>query len=150
MTSPPIRPPVAHIPFEELSVGRTAELVWPVLESEIDAFAALSGDHNPLHVDADFARAKGFPGRVAHGQLLAAKVSAFVGMVMPGRDCLFLESQLAWPKPVHAGDTVTVRGEIVELSAEQRVMRIRIRATKQVDGKAVLVGRGYALCQSRS
>lgn len=145
-----MRPTAAHIPFESLQIGSSAELRWQVSEAEIDAFADLSGDHNPLHVDAAFARGRGFPDRVAHGYLLGSKVSAFVGMTMPGRDCLLLETQLAWPRPVHPGDEVTIRGEIVELSTDQRVMKIKIRATKQHDGKAVVVGRGYALCQSRS
>jgi acyl dehydratase len=145
-----VYPTAAHIPFENLQIGFSAELRWHVSDAEIDAFAAVSGDYNPLHVDATFARGRGFPDRVAHGHLLGSKVSAFVGMIMPGRDCLLLETQLAWPRPVHPGDEVTLRGEIVELSQEQRIMKIRFRATKQSDGKAVVVGRGWTLCQSRS
>lgn len=140
----------AHVPFEDLHVGRVAELQWIVSADEIDAFATLSGDHNPLHTDAAFARAQGFPDRVAHGFLLGAKVSAFVGMLMPGRDCLLLETNLRWPQAVHARDEVTIRGEITELSSEQRIMKIKIRATKAGASKTVVVGRGWALCQSRS
>jgi acyl dehydratase len=126
------------------------ELDWIVSPSDLDAFAALSGDVNPLHVDAEFARAKGFPNRVAHGFLLGAKVSAFVGTVMPGRDCLLLETLLAWPNPFFAEDTVRLRGEIVELSVLNRVTRIKIRATTARAGTSVVVGRGWALCQIRS
>jgi len=101
-------------------------------------------------VDTEFARLRGFPDRVAHGFLLGAKISAFVGTVLPGRDCLLLETQLAWPGPCFAGDKVRVRGEIVELSTENRVMRIKIRATTERVGKSVVVGRGWVLCQTRS
>jgi acyl dehydratase len=143
-------PPVAHIPFEDLTVGTAAQMEWTVAASDLDAFAAVSGDINPLHVDADFARQRGFPDRVAHGFLLGAKVSAFVGTVMPGRDCLLLETQLAWPNPCYAGDVVRLRGEIAELSAENRIMRIKFRATATRTGTSVVVGRGWALCQTRS
>jgi 3-hydroxybutyryl-CoA dehydratase len=141
---------VAHIPFEELTLGMSAEMEWTVAASDLDAFAAVSGDINPLHVDADFARQRGFPDRVAHGFLLGAKVSAFVGTVMPGRDCLLLETQLAWPNPCYAGDVVRLRGEIAELSAENRIMRIKFRAIATRAGTSVVVGRGWALCQTRS
>jgi 3-hydroxybutyryl-CoA dehydratase len=141
---------VAHIPLEDLTLGLARELDWTVTSGDIDSFAALSGDMNPLHVDPEFSRLQGFPDKVAHGFLLGAKVSAFVGTVMPGRDCLLLETQLAWPSPCFAGDTVRLRGEIVELSIENRLMRIKMRATTDRAGTSVVVGRGWALCQIRS
>lgn len=147
---PAVEPRVAHIPFEDLTIGKTALMEWTVAAADLDAFADVSGDVNPLHVDADFARARGFPDRVAHGFLLGSKVSAFVGTVMPGRDCLLLETQLAWPNPCYAGDVIQLRGEIVELSSENRIMRIKFRATATRAVKSVVVGRGWALCQSRS
>jgi acyl dehydratase len=143
-------PGVAHIAFEDLAIGMVRELDWTVCPSDLDAFATLSGDINPLHVDSEFARIRGFADRVGHGFLLGAKVSAFVGTVMPGRDCLLLETQLAWPAPFIAGDTVRIRGEIVKLSVEQRVIRIKIKATAARLGTSVVVGRGWALCQIRS
>jgi 3-hydroxybutyryl-CoA dehydratase len=143
-------PGVAHIALQDLAVGMVRELDWTVAPSDLDAFAALSGDINPLHIDSEFARLRGFPDRVAHGFLLGAKVSAFVGTVMPGRDCLLLETQLAWPAAFFAGDIVRLRGEIVELSVEHRVMRIKFRATATRAGTAVVVARGWALCQTRS
>lgn len=141
---------VEHVAYEDLRVGMSAELRWSVLAADIDSFAALSGDHNPLHVDAGFAKAHGFRDRVAHGFLLGSKVSAFVGMILPGRDCLLLETQLAWPRAIHPGDELTILGEITDLSPEQRVMKIKIRATKMDHGKMVVAGRGWVLCQSRS
>lgn len=139
----------AILPFEALQVGLSAELLWSVTDADIDAFAELSGDYNPLHVDAGFARAAGFPDRVVHGMLLGSKLSAFVGMIIPGRDCLLLETQLAWPNAVHPGDDVMVRGEITEKSEDQRVVRIKIKATKLDSGRRLVVGRGWALCQIR-
>ncbi len=142
--------PVALLTFGDLSIGMVRELDWLVAQSDIDAFAAVSGDVNPLHVDAQFAHQAGFPDRVAHGFLLGAKISAFVGTVMPGRDCLLLESQLAWPAAIFSGDLVRIRGEIVELSEDNQVMRIKFRATATRAGRQILVGRGWTLCQIRS
>jgi 3-hydroxybutyryl-CoA dehydratase len=141
---------VVHMEFKDLSVGLVRELHWTVAPSDVDAFAACSGDFNPLHVDAAFARQAGFPDRVAHGFLLGAKISAFVGMVMPGRDCLLLETQLAWPAAIFSGDAIRIRGEIVELSEDNQVMRIKFRAVATRAGRELVVGRGWTLCQIRS
>lgn len=138
-----------HRPFETLELGQGAALEWQVSRDDIDRFAALSGDRNPLHVDADFARSRGFPDVVAHGYLLGAKVSALVGMLLPGRDCLILETTMAYPKPVHPGDLVRVAGEVDMLSPEQRILRVRIRAHRIGAGPDVLVGRGNVLCRNQ-
>lgn len=138
-----------HMPFEALELGQRAALEWAVAREDIERFAALSGDHNPLHVDADFARSRGFPDVVAHGYLLGAKVSALVGMLLPGRDCLILETTMAYPKPIHPGDLVRVAGEVDMLSPEQRVLRVRIRAHRIGAGPDVLVGRGNVLCRNQ-
>jgi 3-hydroxybutyryl-CoA dehydratase len=140
----------AHTPFDSIKIGLAAEIRWSVSAKEIDDFAALSGDYNPLHIDEVYARNCGFPDRVAHGFLLGSKVSAFVGMTIPGRDCFLLEAQLAWPRPIYSGDEIVIRGEVVELSTEQRIVKIKIRATRKKEDNVTVVGRGWALCQSRS
>jgi len=138
-----------HHPFEALELGQRADLEWQVSRDDIDRFAALSGDRNPLHVDADFARARGFPDVVAHGYLLGSKVSALVGMLLPGRDCLILETTMAYPKPIHPGDVVRVAGEVDMLSPEHRILRVRIRAHRTGSGPDILVGRGNVLCRNQ-
>lgn len=136
--------------FSDFKVGQTATLDWHVVSGEIDAFAALSGDHNPLHVDADFATAKGFKDRVAHGMLLASKLSAFAGMVLPGQNCLLLEFNLSWPTPVFAGDHIVIEGEIVEASESIEVLKISFKARKPDGAKQKTVGRGWFLCKVQS
>lgn len=133
--------------FADLTLSQRVVLTWAVDNATIDAFAAVSGDRNPLHVDADYARAQGFQDRVSHGFLLGSKVSALVGMLLPGKRCLLLEEQLAFPNPVFAGDVVEVAGEIAELWPEQTMMRIKIKATKQGALKPITVGRGWVLCR---
>lgn len=136
--------------FEDIAVGDRAELEWQPIAADIDAFAILSGDHNPLHVDSEYARAQGFPDRVAHGMLLAAKVSALVGMVLPGRRCLLLDYELSHPNPVFAGDRVTVRGEVRETWPDLHLIELSIKAVKSVDGKDKTVARGSVKCKIRS
>jgi acyl dehydratase len=141
---------IADLSLADIEVGMQAELAWDVSEDDIDAFASLSGDINPLHVDATFARAQGFRNRVAHGLLLGSKVSAFIGTIMPGRRCLLLEQSLAFPNPVFPGDRIVVRGQVAELWSEQSLLRLKIRATKQDAGASVTVGRGMVLCRMLS
>jgi len=136
--------------MDDLLVGMKAELVWDVDETEVDTFASLSGDVNPMHVDAQYARARGFDNRIAHGFLLGSKVSAFIGTVIPGRRCLLLEETLAFPNPVYPGDRIVISGQVVELWPEQSLLKLKFRATKMNGEKSVIVGRGTVLCQIRS
>ena len=136
--------------MDDLLVGMKAELVWDVDETEVDTFASLSGDVSPMHVDAQYARARGFDNRIAHGFLLGSKVSAFIGTVIPGRRCLLLEETLAFPNPVYPGDRIVISGQVVELWPEQSLLKLKFRATKMNGEKSVIVGRGTVLCQIRS
>jgi 3-hydroxybutyryl-CoA dehydratase len=133
---------VADLTIDDLPAGRSEASVWQVREDEIDAFAALSGDVNPLHMDAGYARLNGFEERVAHGYLLGAKVSGFIGTRLPGRRCLLLEASMDYPNPVYAGDEVTIEGEVAEVWPDRGLVRIRIRAHAKRP-----VGRGWVLCR---
>jgi acyl dehydratase len=136
--------------IDDLQIGMSAELVWNVEDTEIDQFASISGDVNPMHVDAQYARAHGFENRIAHGFLLGSKVSAFIGTVIPGRRCLLLEETLAFPNPIYPGDRIVISGQVAELWPEQALLKLKFRATKMSGEKSVIVGRGTVLCQIRS
>lgn len=131
----------------DLPVGTVRELRWTIRAADVDAFAALSGDFNPLHVDDDYARSQGFPSRVAHGFLLGAKVSALVGMALPGRRCLLLDQTLSYPAPMHVGDDVTLTGTVVTQHEEMGLIDVKLRATVMRDGKVTTVARGKATCK---
>lgn len=115
----------------------SAELVVTVTEAMIDAFAALSGDTNPLHTDAAYARSRGFAGRVAHGQLTAAFLSTLVGVHLPGRRALLQGVRTTFHAPVLVGDVLTVRGSIDQISEAVRRVELRAEVRNQA-GKAVL------------
>ena len=136
--------------FADFRMGQRGTLSWSVTDAEIDRFADLSGDHNPLHVEQSFARSKGFPDRVAHGMLLASKISAFAGMVLPGRNCLLLEFNISWPAPIYAGDEVTIEGEVVQVAESLEALKIAFRVKKAANSKLKTVGRGWFLCKVQS
>ena len=132
-----------------IAPGDRAELAWTVKAAEIEVFACLSGDFNPLHVDAAYARRQGFASPVAHGMLLGAKLSALVGMTLPGRRCLLLEHGLSFAKSVFAGDAITIAAEVSDVQAELRVVALAVKATRpKSSGTGVeTVARGKVLCR---
>ncbi len=136
-----------EIAFEDLSPGVSADISWTAEVEEIEAFAELSGDRNPLHVDEVYAREHGFADRVVHGFLLGAKVSALIGMFLPGRRCLLVEESLNFPNPVYPGDEVTLSGEVVDKHTDLALVSLKIRGEKKDKGGAQSVVRGNVLCK---
>ena len=136
-----------EIAFEDLSPGVSADISWTAEVAEIESFADLSGDRNPLHMDGAYARERGFADRVAHGFLLGAKVSALIGMFLPGRRCLLVEENLNFPNPVYPGDEVTLSGEVVDTHTDLALVNLKIRGEKKDEGGAQSVVRGNVLCK---
>ncbi len=136
-----------EIAFEDLSPGVSADISWTAEVAEIESFANLSGDSNPLHMDGAYARERGFADRVAHGFLLGAKVSALIGMFLPGRRCLLVEESLNFPNPVYPGDEVTLSGEVVDTHTDLALVNLKIRGEKKDEGGAQSVVRGNVLCK---
>jgi 3-hydroxybutyryl-CoA dehydratase len=136
-----------EIAFEDLSPGVSADISWTAEVAEIESFADLSGDRNPLHMDGAYARERGFADRVAHGFLLGAKVSALIGMFLPGRRCLLVEENLNFPNPVYPGDEVTLSGEVVDTHTDLALVSLKIRGEKKDEDGAQSVVRGNVLCK---
>ena len=115
--------------LEQLEAGTAASFEHTITEAEVDAFATLSGDHNPLHCDPAYSRAFGFQDRFVHGVLLGALVSRLIGMELPGRRSLLLSLRLDFLAPTFPGDTVTVQGRVDSVHLEQRTVTIRLSIT---------------------
>ncbi len=111
--------------FEDMTVGKKASFSRTVTAGMMDAFAAISGDENPLHTDETYAREQGQPGRVVYGMLTASLYSTLCGMFLPGERSLLQSVEAKFHKPVFIGDELTVEGEVVERHAELRVVRVR-------------------------
>ncbi len=135
------------ISLEAISPGDVADISWTATTEEVNAFAELSGDHNPLHKDPAYARAKGFSDCVVHGFFLGAKISGLIGMILPGKRCLLLEESLAFPNPTYPGDTVSLKAEISEIRHELALVMLRIKVTKATDNGPQTVTRGTVTCK---
>ena len=106
--------------FDELEVGRSAQLVRTLTRDQIELFAAVSGDLNPAHLDADYAQSSFFHHVVAHGMWSGALISAVLGTKLPGPGTIYLRQSLRFLHPVAIGDTVTVTVRVKELIAEKK------------------------------
>jgi phosphate acetyltransferase len=125
--------------FDELSIGETASLVRLVNAEDIKLFAAVSGDVNPTHLDADYAATGSFGHVVIHGMWTAGLISALLGTKLPGPGTIYLDQDLHFRKPVSAGDTITVNVTVREKRPERRVVVLDTRCANQ-RGEEVLSG----------
>ena len=105
--------------FEDLSVGMSDSYTRTVTEQDIEQFAQVSGDDNPVHMDAEFAATTRFKQRIAHGMLSAGFISTVVGTQLPGPGCLYVSQNLKFRAPVFIGDTVTATVTIIDLNARR-------------------------------
>ena len=161
--------------FASLREGETATWKHVVTAADVDGFAALSGDDNPLHVDDRFARRHGFRGRVVHGMLVGAFLSRMVGTVLPGPGVVWMSQSIRFAQPVYVGDeiaiTVTVkhkaeaartvvldtvvrnqRGETV-LNGEARMMMLQVSEAPPWTEQVIVVtgaGRGIGAAVARA
>lgn len=133
-----------RVPFEELGAGRSAELSRTVTESDLTLFAGLTGDFNPVHVDAVAAEASPFGERIAHGMLAAGMISAVLGTRLPGPGCVYVGQTLRFTQPVRIGDTVTARVEVTRREPERRRVFLETTCRNQ-DGETVLEGEAEVL-----
>lgn len=133
--------------FEDLSVGQEASISNTVTEDVIDAFAAVSGDRNPVHIDADYAAKTIFKERIAHGMLSAAYISAAFGMELPGPGAIYISQTLNFKAPVKIGDTVVTTVKVVELVPDRK--RARFDCVCAVNGKPVVQGEAVLMVPAR-
>ena len=124
--------------FHELQIDQQASYQYRVAEKDLDAFAQVSGDMNPLHMDPVFAKDEQFHGRVAHGMFLGALVSQLVGMRLPGLYSLILTEQLDFKKPVYIGDELFIEGRIRHRSEATKIIEIQISIIR--NGESVSEG----------
>ncbi|HSJ08272.1 MAG TPA: MaoC family dehydratase [Longimicrobiales bacterium] len=127
--------------FDDMTVGQTASIERVVSENDVVLFADITGDRNPVHLDADVAAASRFGGRIAHGMLTASCVSAVLGMKLPGPGTVYLEQSLRFVRPVPLGETITAEVEVLELFPGKRRVRL---ATRCRNGAGELVLDGVA------
>jgi 3-hydroxybutyryl-CoA dehydratase len=124
--------------------GERATWTKTITETDVYAFAGLTGDFNPIHVDAEFAKRSRFGERIAHGLLTAGLISAVLGMRLPGPGGIFMSQTLRFRRPVRIGDTITAIAEVAAYDAERRRLTLRTSCVNQ-HGETVLAGESVVL-----
>lgn len=127
--------------YDQLEIGTKASVTKEVTDAVIRAFADVSTDNNPVHLDGEYAAKTQFGGRIAHGMFSASLISAVLGAHMPGYGTIYLSQTLKFKRPVYMGDTLTAWGEVVEKMEKQRV-RIKTWVENQ---KGEVVTEGEAM-----
>ncbi len=128
----------------EFVPGQRATVSKTITAADVDTFAGLSGDFNPLHVDAAFAARTRFGERIAHGMLTAGLISAVLGMQLPGPGGIYLSQTLRFLKPVRIGEAITAAAEVTAYDPQHRRLTLHTTCTNQrgemvLDGEAVLL-----------
>src|SRR3989338_10082616 len=121
----------ALLRYEDIKVGAVYEFAQTVVEEEVLAFAEITGDHNPLHVDSEFGKQSQFGKNIVHGMLLGGLFSTLVGMYCPGENCLYMSQTLQFRKPVFYCDKVIVKGTVTEKSDGVRIITLKTEITKE-------------------
>ena len=133
--------------FEDLRLGQKASFGKTITESEIVLFAAVTGDTNPMHLNAEYAKGTIFGERIAHGMLAAGLITKVLGTQLPGPGTIYLSQTLKFRAPVRIGQTVTATVEVVALHPERH--RATLRTICTVEGEAVLEGEAYVSVPAR-
>jgi len=133
--------------LEDLKLGQSAEHAHVVTEADIVAFAEVSGDFNPVHMDEAFAATTPFKGRIAHGMLSAAWLSALIAGDLPGPGTVYMSQSLRFRRPVRIGDEVVSRIEVTAIDAEKA--RVTLATVCSVEGKPVLDGEALVMAPRR-
>jgi 3-hydroxybutyryl-CoA dehydratase len=119
--------------FEEMVPGTRASRAHTVTLDDIERFAAVTGDTNPVHLDEAVAARTRFGGRIAHGMLGAGFISAVLGTELPGPGVVYMSQSLRFTKPVRPGDTITAAVEVTEVMAVKRRLRLATTCHNQLD-----------------
>jgi 3-hydroxybutyryl-CoA dehydratase len=135
---------VREVMYADINIGDKASVAKTVSEYDVYTFAGLSGDYNPVHINAEFAKKSIFKERIAHGMLSASLISAVLGTALPGANTVYLAQELQFKAPVKIGDTITAEVEVLEKYDNKKQLLLRTIYTNQA-GKIVLDGRATVM-----
>lgn len=134
--------------LEDLAVGDSAERTVVVSEAAIEAFAEVSGDRNPVHLDQAYAEATVFRGRIAHGMLTAAYISALLAGELPGPGAIYLTQSLEFLRPVRIGDVLTVRVEVTAI--DEKTAQVTLATSCSLGRRIAVRGQAQVQAQRRT
>lgn len=139
--------PRGTICVEDLEIGMMRHVTKEVTDRDIELFAEVSTDRNPVHLDEDYAQDTIFGGRIAHGMLTAGLISAVIGEQLPGHGTIYMGQNLKFIGPVRPGDVV--RAEVTVMDIDYSKRRVTLKTEALVDGKPVLKGDATVLAPSK-
>ena len=139
--------PRGTICIEDIEMGMIRYLRKQVTDRDIELFAEVSTDRNPVHLDEDYAQDTMFHGRIAHGILTAGLISAVIGEQLPGHGTIYMSQNLKFLAPVRPGDMVLAEVEVTDIQIDKRRVKLDCRCI--VDGKKVLTGEAMVMAPSR-
>ncbi len=127
-----------------LTIGNSASLTKSFSDADVRAFAEISGDANPVHLDDDFAASTRFGRRLVHGILTAGLISAVLGTQLPGPGSVYIKQSLNFRAPVYLGDTITATATVTALREDKPIVTLATTCKNQdgvvvIDGEAVLL-----------
>jgi len=134
--------------LEDLTIGMESSYQKTITETDIDAFAALTGDTNPVHLDSEYAATTPFRARIAHGMLSAGLISTVLGTQLPGPGCIYLEQQIKFKAPVFIGDTLVATVTVEDIN--QRRGRVSLKTQCFVNTKLVADGTASMMVDKKS
>ncbi len=135
---------LVNTPYEKLEVGQTATYTRTLTERDLILFATVSGDHNPIHLDEEYASSTQFGERIAHGMWTGSLISAALAMVLPGPGGVYRSQELKFLQPVKLNDTITVQLEVLEKNDRTKIAIIATNVVNQ-DGKFVAKGKATVM-----
>ena len=126
------------ISIEEIREGMEATYSQTVTDADVKAYAGLSGDRNPAHMDDEYASNSRYKKRIAHGMISSSYFSALFGTKIPGEGCVYVAQSLQFKRPVYLGDTVIATVSVTKIDLDKR--RVFFRTTCKVKNKVVIDG----------
>ncbi|HEX8228474.1 MAG TPA: MaoC family dehydratase [Chloroflexia bacterium] len=128
----------------DITVGMSATIEKSVESADVELFARISGDVNPVHLDDEFAASTRFGKRIAHGLLVASYISAVLGTKLPGPGSIYLNQSLRFLHPVYLGDVITAEATVVNVRNDKPIITLSTKCRNQ-DGELVLDGEAVLL-----
>ena len=129
-------------------VGQSASRSKTFTDEDVRQFAEVSGDHNPVHLDDDYAAGTVFGKRIVHGVLTASLISALAANDFPGPGTIYLGQELKFKKPVFIGDTITATATVISFREDKGILKLQTNCTNQ-DGDVVIEGEAVVLAPKK-
>jgi 3-hydroxybutyryl-CoA dehydratase len=125
--------------FDQLAIGDTASVTRTIAARDIDLYAELTDDYNPVHMDEAYAKTTVFGGRIAHGTITLGLIAPVIGMKLPGQGSVLLEITSKFFKPVKIGDAITASATVSGKDEQRRNISMTLRFVNQ-RGEEVALG----------